>query len=191
MSIFNVFSREDKKSVPIYRDTLGNEWVDLRYFGFGDLSRSKDKFDMVFPTAKESLEQYYVDRPWKEKWLSDGRSFASPKKSDCLLIHLLRAHIKGNCYNNSLRLALGREGRIIRWKPKKILYCEGVAVNPTGAYLHAWLLVDGKVYDPTWPDAYRATYFGIAFDPKFMLEFAEKTNQVSLLQNWHQAKKVL
>lgn len=191
MSIWDFISRRKKLDFDshISTDEHGCEWVDTKFFGFGDLSPAKDATGLIFPTAKEYLEQYGSEYPWKQMWLNQGKTFASPSRELCLRINQAEAHVRGNCYNNAIRLAIGMGGKIILPnKPNEVLYCEGMAVNPTGAYLHAWLVVDGNVYDPTWPDAYRATYFGITFDPQWILNFAETVGKVSLLQNWEYAE---
>lgn len=191
MGFWDIFSRKEKLDFRqhIRTDDHGCKWVDTEFFGFGDLSPAKDDTGLALPTAEEYLRLHADEYPWRKLWLERGEVLSPPSRKLCLSINKANGHVRGNCYNNALRLALRMEGKIILPnEPKEVLYGEGMAVNPTGAYLHAWLVIDGNVYDPTWPDAYRATYFGVAFDPQWMLNFAETTGHVSLLQNWHNAQ---
>ncbi len=173
-------------------DTNGIKWIDTEFFGFGDFSPAKDNTGLHFPTAEEYLRQYGNKYPWKEFWLEHGETLTAPSKKSCLEISRAGGHIPGNCYNNALRLALQMHGRIILpHTPREVLYGEGLAIHPTGAYPHAWLVIDGNIYDPTWPDAYRASYYGITLDPHWMLNFAESVGKVSLIQNWHSSEPLL
>lgn len=191
MSIWDIFSRKENLNFGqhIRTDEHGCKWVNTDFFGFGDFSPAKDDTGLALPTANEYLRLHGDQYLWRELWLQRGKTLSAPSRKLCLSIHKADAHVRGNCYNNALQLALGMEGKIILPnEPREVLYGEGMAVNPTGAYLHAWLVIDGNVYDPTWPDAYRATYFGMAFDPQWILKFAETIGRVSLLQNWEYAE---
>lgn len=64
----------------------------------------------------------------------------------------------GNCYENSLLMAVRHAGRLH--------YAEGWAESSIGLPIqHAWLVdADGNCYDPTWDDNLDRQYYGIAFD---------------------------
>lgn len=191
MRFLDIFSRREKLNIEQHAriDEYGYRWIDTEFFGFGDLSQAKDNTALSFPSAEEYLKLHGEEYPWRELWLEHGTVLPSPSRKQCLKISRANGHVSGNCYNNALQVALGIEGKIVLpASPREIRYGEGMAVHPTGAYLHAWLVVDGEIYDPTWPDAYRATYFGMTFDPKWMLDFAEDIGRVSLLQNWSYAE---
>lgn len=182
---------DPRRELYVYKDEFGFSWIREGYFGFGDFSKEKDNL-VDLPTPEEYLEIGGEQYPWREYWLKYGTSFPSPSKKECLKIKKGGGLLEGNCYINALRMALKSWGKIaLPQKPREILYAEGMAVHPTGAHLHAWLIIDGKVYDPTWPDAYRAKYFGVTFHPSQVEAFADKTNWVSFLQNWEIAKPYL
>jgi hypothetical protein len=80
-------------------------------------------------------------------------------------------------------------------------YCEGCAVVP---FLHAWLLVNGKVWDPTdEPNARKVarlgrkwespdSYIGAEFDTAFILRrMVEKRGWVGVLDDWEAKWPVL
>lgn len=63
------------------------------------------------------------------------------------------------------------------------MYVEGIALCPSGVLLHAWLGLDGRVVDYTWPDADEILYFGIPFEPSWSLMFAETVGRYGVLGN--------
>lgn len=177
-----------------YTDQQGYTWAHTDYFGFGDLSKSKDSLKLSLPSAEGYFREHGRKYPWQQMWLRHGKNFPSPARKLCVNIQKAKGFMRpGGCYDNALKLALGVAGKLVlpHKEPKTILYCEGFAVHPVGPYPHAWLIIDGNVYDPTWPDGYRANYFGIAFEPKFVLDFAERNNCASLTLQWQHTEPYL
>ena len=65
------------------------------------------------------------------------------------------------CFENSFAYA----------KKHGLKYIEGLAVNPTGIQVHAWMSRDGTdVLDYTWPYQHLNRYFGIEFDTEELAE---------------------
>jgi hypothetical protein len=100
--------------------------------------------------------------------LANGRLFTYkplPKK-------IKRGEMK-LCYMNAYHLVMA--------KPE-LIYVEGFAAGiiPTA---HAWC-VDrkGRVYDPTWQDGQE--YFGVPFDPIFVLETIAKREHYGVIDDW-------
>lgn len=88
------------------------------------------------------------------------------------------------CYANAI-LALVSQGKS---NSDELFYCEGFAIEAGGLWLpiqHAWLAdAHGRVVDPTWDDAQRYVYFGVAFKTPFVLEMLEANGmEPGLLDN--------
>ena len=67
-------------------------------------------------------------------------------------------------------------------------YCEGYIIDDDLpiAILHAWLVNDKfEVIDPTWDDkdSTGRTYFGVAFNDEFVMDFAMKTKHYGILDS--------
>ena len=98
---------------------------------------------------------------------------------------------RGHCYKNSLFLCLD-----LLESPLESLhsasYVEGLAVLPTGAFWHAWVTFDdGAVLDNTWTNAYVATYFGIAFQPKWAYQTMKRNAKFGLAgeETWERSQQ--
>ncbi|SMH61431.1 hypothetical protein [Azospirillum agricola] len=92
------------------------------------------------------------------------------------------------CYQNAFRLATECPGRF--------LYAEGYALDPDYEIPmpHAWCVTEaGTVLDPTWADAERARYFGVAFDAVTTFRVHEATGSYGVLEhpNWRVAASIL
>jgi len=71
----------------------------------------------------------------------------------------VRPRDKGKCYATCWKLA---------YKHPTWMYVEGTATAPTGiTHDHAWLLRDGRVYDPTWGNS-GTNYRGVVFNPEYV-----------------------
>jgi hypothetical protein len=115
--------------------------------------------------------------------LAHGRSWTPAPLPD----DIRRGEPKG-CYQNAFRLATAHPGRF--------LYAEGYALEPDyGIPMpHAWCVTDsGIVLDPTWADAERAGYFGVALDPVTTFRVHEATGTHGVLEhpNWQVAAPIL
>jgi hypothetical protein len=80
-----------------------------------------------------------------------------------------RRRKQGSCFHNALDYS---------WRYDDLTYVEGFALSHIGEHPfvahHAWCVTeDGRVVDPTWPDASEeTTYLGIRFPTKLSAELA-------------------
>lgn len=84
-----------------------------------------------------------------------------------------------NCFQNCFEALL---------EFPELIYCEGYATDDSLpiAVLHAWLVNDEfEVIDPTWSDCNYdvCTYFGVAFNYEFVMDFAIKTKHYGILDS--------
>ncbi len=83
-----------------------------------------------------------------------------------------------HCYSNTV-FGLVSQGKN---NPDELFYCEGFAIEAGGLWLpiqHAWLAdAEGRVVDPTWEDAERYVYFGVAFKTSFVFEMLDANGMV-------------
>ncbi len=88
-----------------------------------------------------------------------------------------------HCFSNSLSLAMSllQEDASLRGK---IFYVEGLAIDQTGAYAHAWLTFGDQAIDYTWPTGWMTTYFGIPFDPEWVHKVTDEVGYVGFLGEW-------
>lgn len=171
-------------------DQHGIRWVKTTKTSFGtnDFVRASVRLRRKRLTAKEYLRRYQNEFPWGKLWLEHGTDFPAPTKALCAdFINGNALGPEGSCYRNALHFS----NRLIQCKhlkdkpiEKSILYVEGLAVDMTGVYPHAWLSVDGRVVDITWPGAYLTTYYGIAFDPLWARKLAEKIGKIGMVCEW-------
>lgn len=168
-------------------DRYGTRWVKEGWWHPGEFFRSLRRLRRTLPSAEAYLRAHAKDYPWGELWLLHGQSFPAPPRSLCHSKVRDGSYMpEGNCYGNSLALSRAMAEKVQREGGpfKFVLYAEGLAVDPTGAWLHAWLVIDGRVHDPTWPGAYMATYFGVTFEPEWADEVAEKMDVIGMTLRW-------
>ena len=113
---------------------------------------------LVYPCFEDLVLTY--GKPYKElmprpKWVRKG--------------------IIKQCYHNCLKALIKH--------PDKLIYCEGFALGIIPV-MHAWLLYEGKVIDPTWENGQE--YFGIAFKTAYVFRIAKETGYSGVIDNWHQ-----
>jgi hypothetical protein len=82
---------------------------------------------------------------------------------------------------------------------KKAVYCEGLALTDVEGLefpvWHAWVIIHGKVYDPTWTGEEGTptgkAYIGIPFDQKYVHEFTARYACASMIDAWEQKYPLL
>jgi hypothetical protein len=81
------------------------------------------------------------------------------------------------CFQNAVNLMLE--------SGKRLIYCEGYGTSVIPV-LHAWCVdKKGNVIDPTWDYKDSVEYFGIPFDPDFVMKSMFKSKYYGILDNWH------
>ena len=117
-----------------------------------------------FSSIEEFILQYgqhYPEYQTKPKWVKKG--------------------IIKECFSNCLHALMGNSDRLI--------YCEGYASGVIPVH-HAWLMLDGKVVDPTWHGrdivSPKTEYFGIQFNTQYVLKVARESGYYGVLDNFAQ-----
>ncbi|MEO6536649.1 MAG: hypothetical protein ABIT47_03060 [Candidatus Paceibacterota bacterium] len=168
-------------------DRYGTRWVRERSNNAREFLYATFRLRRTHPKAEEYLRLHAEDYSWGALWLRHGQTFRSPSKQLCdRLIRENKLLPGGNCFGNSFGLSIALNEGLRRGLPpfNSIEYAEGLAVDPTGVYPHGWIVIDGAVYDPTWPGAYLATYFGVTFDTEW-IQIAEKaTGRIGITLEW-------
>ncbi|MDO8514235.1 MAG: hypothetical protein Q7S50_01695 [bacterium] len=162
-------------------DAEGRRWVKKDTRGFWVATR---RLKRTLPTAEEYLKANPDRYEWGRLWAEHGRSFIPPAYRVCREMIEDDAFLQETlCYTNALDVSLCMSESTSERKGE-IRYVEGLAVDPTGAYPHAWVTIDEKVLDPTWPGAYLATYFGVAFVPEWVQQTSRKVGWQGMLGKW-------
>jgi len=98
------------------------------------------------------------------------------------VIHLLAQR----CYANSSHMT-----DVFLKNGFSAVYCEGMALaDVIGGFPieHAWVMLEGKVYDPTWTGKDGTptglAYIGIPFDQKYVRRTIKQTKSASMLDNF-------
>ena len=113
----------------------------------------------------ERIEAELCKHPWGVHWLTHGRTFPVDQKQ----WHEEQFCRPRHCYQNALTACLSTSKVYLEEGfETDIRYAEGLMVDETGIYMHAWCTFDGKVRDFSHPEeAHKYLYFGIAFDVAF------------------------
>lgn len=90
----------------------------------------------------------------------------------------------GHCFRNSM-LALAKLTAV----HSDVRYCEGYAYKPDLDLVleHGWLLVDGRVWETTWPARTAladVTYLGMEFDLHDVLDLLDESEETPLFGDW-------
>lgn len=177
--MFSISHEEVLKNT--FTDHHGARWI-REDVGILDYLRTLRAVRKSFPAPREYLEKIKDKHAWAETWLNYGRTFVAPSKKNCRDISEAGLILEfGKCYANSLVASSAFKEHE---DTKDARYVEGFTITPTGPYRHAWVAVDDFVIDPTWPDAHRVSYFGVAFDPEFVMSVARTTGYHSITRNW-------
>lgn len=118
-----------------------------------------------------------------------GTEYASPTLEENLeLIEDGLLQRDGYCFANSLEM-----GTIMKEAHPhlSVRYAEGIAVNPTGAHLHGWLVVNGRVIDLTWSDSFLTRYFGVEFSLSAARTILCATGWYGIFQQWDEERGAL
>ena len=113
-----------------------------------DLYKFFHRFSSALPKADEYIKEYKESFGWND-WLIEQCSIFT---ASALLRPIRYDEPYWWCYGNARARALSTG----------VHYVEGLAVTPTGAFLHAWNSSDGQnVLDYTYPAQELNTYFGV------------------------------
>lgn len=166
-------------------DEDGLRWVKSNSPGFWIAAPNVRR---SMPTAHEYLNKFPEKWPWANLWLKHGQTFTSPHYRTCReIISGNELMEEGHCFRNSLILSL----QLAEDGEREVRYVEGLAVDPTGIFPHAWITKGNQVFDFTWPGAWMATYFGVAFDPLWVNQISCKIGRVGILPEWDRSKKYI
>ena len=160
-------------------DTYGYRWIRQEASMIGHIA-SLRKVRKAMPSAEEYLKRASGDYPYGSFLLEHGSSFTPPPYKFCREMEADNVYLEGGkCFTNSLLVAHYRDISGIA------TYAEGIAVNPYGAYLHAWVVVNGsQVFDPTWRGGFQTSYFGISITSEEMVYIAKRLDPITLFGIW-------
>ena len=156
---------------------LGYRWV-REEISTADWWYAAKTIHNSLPSAESYLQNHSEKYSWGPAFLRHGKRFEAPSEKTARV-----CMVEGKCYSNALLLA----ERILRTSPdigKEIFYVEGIAVDPTGAYPHAWCVCKGEVIDPTWPGSFLATYFGVPFEVPWAVKISAKVGWYGMIDRW-------
>jgi hypothetical protein len=68
---------------------------------------------------------------------------------------------------------------------------EGLALDPTGIFLHGWIDMDGQAIDLTFERSFMSTYFGVRFDLDWADQTCEKIDKFGIFHNWEKSRSSL
>ncbi|MFA5131728.1 MAG: hypothetical protein WC444_00165 [Candidatus Paceibacterota bacterium] len=164
-------------------DEYEQRWVNEDIEGV-DLFRALRVMRKHLPTAQSYLETRGEKFPWAKTWLKYGRTFPTPTKKLCQLMFDRGLMLeKGHCHFNALVMSNDMRS----WTDEisqTTRYVEGIAVCPMGAHPHSWVVVGGRVLDPTWTCAYMTTYYGVSFEPDRVQSVAKANGFRGITSHW-------
>jgi hypothetical protein len=188
MSVFDSYVLEDCVVV----DEHGIRWMKER-LPERDFIRTRFKLRRSHPTAQEYLQQYPEEFPWSRFCLKYG------KVSKAESYRTIRSRLECNgflqdglCYENSMHVLQQWKERRPEWVGNRsVSYVEGLALDPTGIFLHGWIDVGGVAYDVTFARAFMTTYFGVHFEPSFAYKTMEKIGKYGIFHWWERSQSIL
>lgn len=151
------------------------------------IRKPEQTYDM--PEMYKRIEAELCKKPWGAHWLRHGRIFPVRTKQ----WHMEDFARPRRCYANSLCACQSvtdahKDLGLVR----DIRYAEGLMVEESGIYMHAWCTLDGEVMDFTFPEeAHKHLYFGIAFDLTFTWKAQLEDGIVyhGFIPRWERAEK--
>jgi len=158
-----------------------------------DFLSTRWKLRRTQPTAKEYLQRHTADFPWGELCLQHGQISQSPSyRTNMQLLKRGGFLESGHCFRNSVRT-------VQRWKEnppelvgdKPITYVEGLALEPTGIFLHGWIDVGGQAVDLTHVQSYMTTYFGVRFEADWANDTCRQINKYGIFHTWEKSQPLL
>lgn len=188
MSVFDNYVLEDCITV----DEHGTRWMKegLRW---ADFLRTRFKLRGSQPNAHEYLQRYSDEFPWGQFCLEHGKiSRAESYKTIRDRVERYGFLEEGHCYRNSMRV-------LRRWNEKRpdwvgdqpVSYIEGLALDPTGIFLHGWIDVGGVAHDMTFQRAWMTTYFGVHFEPNWADATMERIGKYGMFHWWERSQSIL
>lgn len=181
MSYFKDYSLEDCTVL----DEHGYRWMKE---GLRDLDflRTRWRLRRTHLTAREYLERHADEFPWAELCLTHGQESAPPPYR--INLDMLKRDgflEEGHCFRNSMRALRRWKEKPPKWVGSRpVTYVEGLALDPTGIFVHGWIDVGGQAVDLTFKRAYMTSYFGIRFEPTWADQTMERINKYGMLHTW-------
>lgn len=168
-----------------WTDNHGLRWVHegLRW---GDFLRAIFLLRHEHPTAREYVEAYTSEFPWGQFCLKYGQvSVREGYRTIRDRIDCRGFMEEGACYRNAMSILRSWRTRRPSWiSGKQVSYVEGLALDRTGIFLHAWIDIDGVAYDITFQRAFMTTYFGVRLDPEKADATMRRIGYYGLLHWW-------
>jgi hypothetical protein len=106
------------------------------------------------------------------------------------------------CFFNAQRAVKKATKRNAATQKVEIKYCEGYALSRFFPMLHAWVLVNGKVWDPTWmlieaddkkDEPIASQYHGVEFTREQALKKlnGKNSDSISIIDDWQNGYPML
>ncbi len=145
------------------------------------------------PTALQCLKQCVDEFPWAEYCLAHGRTSYAEKYRKVRDRFERGGFMELNqCYRNCMKILRQWYKERPNWVgSKRVSYVEGLAVDPTGMFLHSWIDVGGVAYDMTFPRAWMTKYFGVHFEFRWADQSMERVGKYGLFHNWERSEPYL
>jgi len=187
----NLFENYDLEAC-VSPDERGYRWMKegLREI---DFLRTRWKLRRTLPTAREYLQRHAADFPWGELCLQHGQVSQPPAYLTNMQLLKREGFLEpGHCFRNSMKM-------VRRWKDEppdwvgdqQITYVEGLALDPTGIFLHGWIDVGGQAVDLTFMWAYMTTYFGVRFEQDWADETCRQIDKYGIFHTWEKSQPLL
>lgn len=181
MSYFDNYSLKDSTMV----DEHGYRWMKE---GLQDIDflRTRWRLRRTQPNAREYLERHANEFPWADLCLMHGQESAPPPYRVNLDMLKQGGFLEeGHCFRNSMRALRRWQEKPPEWVGERtVTYVEGLALDPTGIFVHGWIDVGGQAVDLTFKRAYMTSYFGIRFEPAWADQTMERINKYGMLHTW-------
>ncbi|MCB9815209.1 hypothetical protein H6785_01315 [Candidatus Nomurabacteria bacterium] len=188
MSLFEGYNLENCVSP----DECGYRWM-KEGLPDQDFLRTRWRLRRTLPTAQEHLQRHATDFPWGELCLQHGQVSKPPSyRTNITMVKRGGFLEPGHCFRNSLRAVQRWKEKPPEWAEGKLItYVKGLALDPTGIFLHGWIDVDGQAVDLTFMRAHMTTYFGVRFEPDWAIETCRQINKYGIFHTWEKSQPLL
>ena len=185
MSIFDNYSLDDCTLI----DKHGYRWMKEGLEPI-DFLRTRWRLRRTHLTAQEYLKQHTSDFPWAKLCLTYGQVSKAPPYKVVRIMEKQDSFLEeGQCFRNSMHVLQRWQKDPPDWiNGRSISYVEGLALDPTGIFIHGWIDIDGQAVDMTFLRAYMTSYFGIRFDPTWADQTMERINRYGMLCTWEKSQ---
>lgn len=156
---FRKITSEDQEWLTSDEDFRTPQQIERAYLGLeGEQRKLFEEICHGLPAADEYARAHASKYGWDESVFELARTFV-PQQFQHPVPYFER---HWHCFESSFIYA----------EQTGLFYVEGLAINPSGAQIHAWNSTDGTdVLDYTWPHQHVNRYFGIVFDVEKMKKY--------------------